>query len=270
MATALSAADIDIVSEGSGPAVVMLHCLGVDHHVWDDAVVALGPDARALRYDFPGHGRTPVPRGAYDIEDLSAQLRELLQKNGIKRASVVGISLGGLVAQHFAASYPEMVDKVVLVDTTPRYTDAARAMWAERAATARGKGVSAMTEHLLTVWFTPDFVQRNPPAVRYVRERFAKVAGEGYALACETLARADLRELTPTITAPTLVVCGTEDIPDFQEAARWMAKEIPNAKLEWLSPARHASPLEQPQAFGKILRSFLTSKPRPGRTRCRP
>jgi 3-oxoadipate enol-lactonase len=258
MAGKLSAAGVEVVSEGSGPAVVMLHCLGVDHHVWDDAAAALGPDFKVMRYDFPGHGTTSVPSSAYDIEDLSAQLRELLQQQGVKRASVVGISLGGLVAQHFAATNPEMVDKVVLVDTTPRYTDASRAMWAERAATARGKGVAAMTEHLLTVWFTSDFVKGNPPAVRYVRERFAKVAGEGYALACETLARADLRELTPTIKAPTLVVCGTEDIPDFQEAARWMAKAIPNARLEWLSPARHASPLEQPEAFGKMLRSFLT------------
>lgn len=254
----LSAADVGIVSSGAGPAVVMLHCLGVDHRIWDGAAAALAPRFRVLRYDFPGHHRTPLPPGAYDIADLSAQLREILRRAGIERASVAGISLGGLVAQHFAATHPDAVDKLVLVDTTPRYTAAARAMWAERAATARTKGVAAMTDHLLDVWFTPDFVRSDAAAVRYVRACFAAVSGEGYARACEALARADLRALAATIRAPTLVVCGTEDIADFQEAARWLAASIANARLEWLAPARHASPLEQPQAFAAILRDFLT------------
>jgi 3-oxoadipate enol-lactonase len=65
-------------------------------------------------------------------------------------------------------------------------------MWGERAATARSKGVSVMTGPLLDIWFTSPFVAKNPPAVRYVRDCFARTSGEGYALACEALAAADL------------------------------------------------------------------------------
>ena len=73
------------------------------------------------------------------IEDLSAQLGELLARHNIARAHIAGISLGGLIAQQFAATRPDMVDHLILIDTTPRYTDELRAMWAQRAATARAR-----------------------------------------------------------------------------------------------------------------------------------
>jgi 3-oxoadipate enol-lactonase len=146
---------------------------------------------------------------------------------------------------------------VVLCDTTPRYTDAARANWAQRAATARGQGVAAMADTLLNVWFTSAFVAADPPAVRYVRDCFARVSGEGYAKACEALAAADLRMLLADIEAPSLVVCGNEDVPDFLLAAQSFVRVIPNARLVWLSPARHAAPLEQSDQFIDALRGFL-------------
>jgi 3-oxoadipate enol-lactonase len=212
-----------------------------------------------LRYDFPGHGDSPVPASGYSIEDLSAQLRDALTGVGLNKVSLAGISLGGLVAQHFAAVNPSRVERVILIDTTPRYSDMLRGMWAERAATARSKGVSVMTGPLLDIWFTPAFVAKDPPGVRYVRDCFARASGEGYALACEALAGADLRPHVPRIAAPTAVVCGTEDIPEFIEAANWLQTQIAGAKLEWLSPARHCSILEQPAAFIGLCRSFLAS-----------
>ena len=114
-----------------------------------------------------------------------------------------------------------------------------------------------MIEDLLQIWFTPDFQAQNPPNLCYVRDRFARTSGEGYALACEALAAADLRPLAQKISASTLVVCGDQDIPSFLDSARWLAKKIPRARLEWLSPARHASVLEQPEGFLRPLREFL-------------
>jgi 3-oxoadipate enol-lactonase len=242
---------------GRGPAVVLLHCLGVDHHIWDETTLALSDTHEVIRYDFPGHGDSPVPANGYTIEDLSAQLRDALAAAGIDKVSLAGISLGGLVAQHFAAMNPDCTDRLVLIDTTPRYSDMLRGMWAERAATARTKGVTAMTTPLLDIWFTPAFVAKNPPGVQYVRDCFARVSGEGYALACEALAGGDLRPLVPRITAPAMVVCGTEDIPEFIEAANWLHAQIAGSKLEWLSPARHCSILEQPEAFNRLCRDFL-------------
>lgn len=236
---------------------MLLHCLGVDHRLWPLAAPSLARHRTLLAYDFPGHGGTPVPARPYGIAELSAQLGAILDRAGIGRTTVAGISLGGLVAQHFAATCPTRVDRLVLVDTTPRYTEELRSMWAVRAAQARKDGVKSLIPGLLEIWFSKEFVAQDPPAVRYVREAFARCPGEGYARACEALAAADLRELTPKIAAPTLVICGEQDIPSFLDAARWLNANIRGARLVWLAPARHASILEQPARFEQTLGAFL-------------
>jgi 3-oxoadipate enol-lactonase len=110
---------------------------------------------------------------------------------------------------------------------------------------------------VLHIWFTDDFVAADPPAVRYVRDTLGRCSGEGYALACEALGAADLRALAPAIAAPTLIFCGKQELPPFQEAARWLAQTIRGARSTWLDPARHCSILEQPEAFGRALGEFL-------------
>jgi len=253
----LDVASIRVHRTGSGPPLVMLHCLGVDHRLWAIAGTGLEQRFTLVSYDFPGHGESPVPARPYGIEDLSAQLARIFEREGIARAHVAGISLGGLVAQHFAATHPARVDRLVLVDTTPRYVEEARQMWVERARVARSAGVAPLIDGLLQIWFTQAFIAADPPAVRYVRECLARTSGEGYALACEALRCADLRPLCQNISAPTLVLCGAEELAPFREAAQWFAQTIRGAKLAWLSPAKHASILEQPKAFVSELSAFL-------------
>lgn len=253
----LDAATIVVQRKGRGPALVLLHCLGVNRRLWDIAAAGLERDFTLVAYDFPGHGDTPVSAHGYGIEDLSAQLAAILAREGIDRAHLGGISLGGLVAQHFAATYPDKVERLLLIDTTPRYTDEMRAMWAVRAKQAREQGVASLLDSLLPIWFTDDFIAADPPEVRYVRDCFADASSEGYALACEALAAADLRPLTPRIASPTLVICGQQEIPPFLDAARWLEANIRGAQLQWLSPARHASVLQQPEAFVRAASAFL-------------
>ncbi len=255
--TTLDPGRVMLHRRGRGPALVLLHCLGVDHRLWDIAAAGLDRDFTLLSYDFPGHHETTLPPGGYGIAELSAQLAALLDRAGVARAHVAGISLGGLVAQHIAATRPALVDRLMLIDTTPRYTDESRRMWVERAAAARHDGVAALAEGLLRIWFTEDFIAADPPAVRYVRDTLGRCSGEGYALACEALGAADLRPLVPMIKCPTLVVCGEQELPPFQEAARWLVQTIAGARAQWLGPARHCSILQQPEQFRRALRTFL-------------
>ena len=240
---------------GSGPRLLLLHCLGVDHRMWDIAAAGLQDAFTLLTCDFPGHGTAEPAVAPYDIAALSHQVANLLHGEG--RVHVAGISLGGLVAQHLAATRPDLVDRLVLIDTTPRYTDAMRAGWAVRAATARHDGVAALIAGLLPVWFTGPAISAAGPAVRYVRDCFMRCDGEAYALACEALAAADLEGLSADIVARTMVICGQDDVQSFQDAARWLTAHIDGARLDLIGPARHASVLEQPEAFTRLMRSFL-------------
>jgi 3-oxoadipate enol-lactonase len=251
--------NVRVVREGNGDALILLHCLGVDHHFWDFAA-PLCADFAIYRYDLPGHGTSAVPRAGYDIEDLSEQLAAIMHANNIGRADLAGISLGGLIAQDFAARHPALVSRLILIDTTPRYTDDMRAMWAQRAATARNKGVATLVGGLLKIWFSADAIAKDLDGVRYVRSALSRCDGEGYALACEALAKADLRGLAARIKAPTLVICGDDDIPSFLESARWLAANIKGAQLKWIAEAKHASVLERPDQAVAILRNFLLQR----------
>jgi len=247
--------NISVVREGNGEPLILLHCLGVDLHFWD-FVKPLASDFTLYRYDLPGHGTSAVPDAGYGIRDLSEQLAEIMRAQNIDRAGIAGISLGGLVAQDFAAQRPGRVSRLILIDTTPRYTNEMSTMWAERAAIARDKGVAVLVDSLLKIWFSARALEEDTEAVRYVRAALARCNGEGYALACEALAQADLRDCAPRIKAPTLVLCGDDDIPSFLDAARWLATHIAEAKLSWIAGARHASVLEYPQDAMHLIRGF--------------
>jgi 3-oxoadipate enol-lactonase len=256
MTRMLDPAAIRLHRAGDGPALVMLHCLGMTHHLWD-CLGGLADKYTLLSYDLPGHGETPVPAAPYGIEELSAQLAGVLRREGIAQAHVMGISLGGLVAQCFAATEPAMTDKLVLCDTTPRYIDEAHAMWVVRAAAARKDGAASLLPTIEKIWFTPGFVASDPPAVRLVRDTFRACSGEGYALACEALGAADLLGLAPNIKAPTLVVCGADEGQAFKDAAHWLRDHVAGARLEVIPSAGHASVLEQPVRIETLLREFL-------------
>jgi pimeloyl-ACP methyl ester carboxylesterase len=130
-------------------------------------------------------------------------------------------------------------------------------MWVVRAAAARKDGAASLLPTIEKIWFTPGFVASNPPAVRLVRDTFRACSGEGYALACEALGAADLRNLAPRIKAPTLVLCGADEGQAFKDAAHWLRDNIAGARLEIIPQAGHASVLEQPVRIEKLLREFL-------------
>ncbi len=132
----LDPADVKVHRRGKGKPLVLIHCLGLDWHFWD-VLEPLTDQFELFAYSLPGHHDTPLPKGQYGEAELTEQLRALMLREGVTKAHIAGISMGGSMAQHFAGTYPEMVDRVILCDCTPRYNDEARANWPVRAGLAR-------------------------------------------------------------------------------------------------------------------------------------
>lgn len=248
---------ITVHRTGSGSPVLFLHALGVDHQIWD-GVTALLKDFTALSYDLPGHGQTPPGPAGFTIADHAAVAAGLLTEAGGGPVDVVGLSLGGLVAQQLAASFPSLVGRLVLVDTVAVYPPQWRERWHERAETARTAGLAALIEPTIDSWFTAAYIRGGGAAVRLVRDLLAAADAEGYARACETLAMADTTQLLGQIEAPTLVVCGREDALMFQESSRQIVNAMPNARSAWLGPGAHAAAIESPIKFVALLDEFLS------------
>lgn len=255
----LSLDGVKVHRRGKGAPLVLIHCLGQSAAFWD-VLEPLTDRFELISYSLPGHGDTPLPAGQYDQDGTTAQLKALMEREGIARAHIAGISMGGSIACHFAGTHPGMVEKLILCDCTPRYNEESRANWPVRANIARTQGVTALIPMLLGVFFTPASVAENGPNVQHVVKTFEACSGEGYALACEWLGMVDAQEQAKRITAPTLVMLGSEEREAFKEAARWMQANIPTCKGALEVPqAGHASVRERPEFAVKAFREFLAA-----------
>jgi 3-oxoadipate enol-lactonase len=237
--------------------LLFLHPLGADRTFWDP-VVELLPDMDCDSIDLPGHGAAPLPPAGSTIADLGRTVASRIVESGSDPRTIVGLSLGGLVGLQLGASHPELVDRLLIADSVAVYPDPMITMWHERAATARRGGLRELVDPMVNMWFTDSLAAADDQRVNQARRVFASTPPEGYARACEALAEADLtHDVRSCITVPTTVVCGTEDLPPFVQAARWLAQTLPQAELRWIEGAKHASALERPSEFAAIIRATV-------------
>jgi 3-oxoadipate enol-lactonase len=242
--------------------LVLLHPLGTDGGFWRPVLEHLG-DETVLTPDLPGHGTAPAAAGP-TLADLGRAVLADLDQAGLDRVDLVGLSIGGLVGQYLAATAPERVARLVLVDTVVTYPPEMRDMWRSRAAAVRAEGTAAFVEPTLALWFTAGFRAAGGPVVAAAAAGVVRSPAEGYARACDLLARVDTAELLAEIRCPTLVMCGDDDAPPLVAAARQLAGTLSDARVAWL-PGRHAAAVENPAEFAAVLRGFR-AEPLPSQT----
>ncbi len=240
------------------PALVFTGSLGTDLTMWTPQAELLKPRFCTLRYDIRGHGRSPVPSGSYSIEDLGSDLLALLDRLGIERASLCGLSIGGMISMWVAAHAPERVERLVLCCTSARLGPPSA--WLERAAIVRADGVGAIADAVLVRWFTPAFAGARPDVIERMRGILAATPREGYAGCCEAIAEMDLTPDLPSITAPTLVIAGEQDPATPPEHGRRIADLIPGARFEVVSPAAHLATIERPDLTTAMILRFMSDE----------
>jgi 3-oxoadipate enol-lactonase len=248
-----------VAGDDGAPPVVFGNSLGSTLEMWDAQAEALCGRFRVVRYDARGHGGSPVPPGPYTIDDLGGDLLELLDALELDRASLCGLSLGGMSAMWLAAHAPERVDRLVLVCTSPLLGP--REMWDERAAMVRERGTEAVADGVVGRWFTPAFAEREPDLVARMRAMVAATPREGYAACCEALRDMDLRTDLASVVAPTLVIGGADDPstpPD--EHARPLAEAIAGAGIVVLEHAAHLANVEQADEVTRLISEHLTKE----------
>jgi 3-oxoadipate enol-lactonase len=242
------------------PVLALSNSLGAALEMWEPQMPAFTREFRVLRYDHRGHGGSPAPPGPYSVELLAGDLLELLDRAGVERAYLCGLSLGGAVAMWLAACVPQRVERVVLACTTTRFGTPDQ--WRERAAVVRREGVGAVVEAALARWFTPGLRERQPELVQEFRTHYLAVSAEAYARYCEALADWDFADSAGEIAAPTLVICGEDDPVVPPADARATASAIPGAGLAVIPDAAHLANIDQPGPFGEAAIAHLTGQER--------
>jgi pimeloyl-ACP methyl ester carboxylesterase len=234
--------------------IVLLHGFSVDSRTWRPQLEHLADRFTVIAWDAPGAGRSTDPPDGFGIEDWADCLAGFLDEVGVERACIIGLSWGGVLAQELYRRHARYVGSLVLADTY--------AGW-------RGSLPDPIPEErlaacLLDSQLPPaEFVARYLPgmfsrsAVSDVRAELARIMADfhpfGFRLMAQAVARADTRDLLPTIAVPTLLIWGAKDARSPIGVAHQFRDSIPHAQLTVIDGAGHVSNLEAPAAFDAAI-----------------
>lgn len=238
----------------NAPAVVLANSLGSDLRIWD-AVVAHLPEYRVLRYDKRGHGLSDTAAGAFGIDDHATDLAALLDLAGIGQCAVIGLSVGGMIAQRLAVRFSERIAALVLVATAARI--GTTESWAARIAAVEQGGLASVADAVVERWVTADFRTHRADEFAGWRNMLVRTPAAGYLATCAALRDTDLTADAPAIRAKTLCVAGEADASTPPDLVRATAALIPGGGFEVIAHAAHLPCLEQPEQLAALIRQHL-------------
>jgi pimeloyl-ACP methyl ester carboxylesterase len=262
---------VNTIDLGSGPAIVFVHGLSGSWPNWLEQLPEIAADHRAIALDLPGFGHSPMPQELISMSGYTRLLDELLDELQVDSATVVGNSMGGLISAKLAISFPERVNRLVLVSPggISTYHDprgrrilaalrrlepviAAYTAWvASRSET--------MTARPLLREATLGVVTSHPGRLPgpLAAEQLRGAGKPGFAQAIQGLYDCDLRGRLPEIACPTLIVWGERDRLITVRDADVFAELIPDSRKVLLPDTGHLSMLERPAIFNGLLRDLL-------------
>lgn len=237
------------------PVLLLSNSIATDLHMWDGQIAPFHRHFNVLRYDARGHGASDAPSGAYSFDRLGRDVVELLDALGLARVHMLGLSLGGIVAQWMGIHAPERIDRLVLSNT---------AAWLGPVDTWRVPISELMQAHdmrdtaetFLRNWFPARMLQADMGVVQAFRTTLLATQRDGIAGSWAAIRDADFRRTIRLIDRPTQVIAGEYDTITTVAHAKQIAATIPGARLEVL-PTVHLPNVESTDVFVDLVTRFL-------------
>ena len=239
------------------PLLVFSNSLGTDARIWDAVVSELAADYGILTYDQRGHGLSDTGQSPASMPDLAEDLVALMDHLGIVDAVLVGVSVGGMIAQQLAARRPDLVTALVLCDTAHRIGDAS--FWETRIAAVRAAGITSIADAILERWFTPGYRRSDNADYRAYRNMLCRQSPDGYADICRAISKTDLERSTAQLQLPVLCVVGDTDGSTPPALVKSLADLIPGAQYLVIDDAGHLPCIEQPRVLAEHIQRFVES-----------
>jgi 3-oxoadipate enol-lactonase len=233
----------------AGPPLVLVHALGLDRRMWRDTIAALPADRRVIAYDLRGHGRASEAPHVRGLQHFADDLHSLLDQLAVDGAHLVGLSLGGAIAQVYALSRPERVRELTLVATVATPQPA----FLERGAAAQAGGMAGVLAATMTRWFTAEALAVNAWPVRYARDQVLRTDPDTWAASWAALAQVDTLGRLPSLRMPTRLITGALDPSTPPRLMAEMAAQVPGGRLTVIDGGPHMLSLERPRELAAAL-----------------
>lgn len=240
---------------GRPRSLVFVNALGTDLSIWDGVVADYAGEFRILRYDLRGQGLSDAPPAPYSIDDHVADLAALLEASDIRGATVIGMSVGGMIALALAAARPDLARLLVLCDTAHKI--GTPEMWSARIEAVRANGLASIADAVLERWLSPDFRQAHAVDLAGYRNMLTRNPADGYIGTCATLRDSNLTSTAPRLTQPTLCLVGEADGATPPALVQSLSALIPNAAFETIPGAGHLPCIEQPKPLASRIEAFI-------------
>lgn len=244
--------------EGSGPPLILVHGIGAARDAWRFMVPLLREHFTVVSYDLRGHGESPMPAGAFGLDELVADLERVRERSGFERVHVAGHSLGGMIGPAYARRYPERVLSLGLLSTAAgRSEDDSAKVWGVVRA-MEAKGIPQVLETLTDRWFTDGFIAAHP---EIVERRLKQVTGtdpEVFLTVFRIYAGTEMAPWLHEVGGRSLVLTGELDGGCNPRLNRGIAEALPDAELVILEGYKHAILVEAPETVaGHLIRFML-------------
>lgn len=243
------------------PVLVLGHGLLFGTSMWRHQIEVLRTSYRCIAVDWRGQGATPPTPGGYDMDTLYADLVALIEHLDVGGVHYAGLSMGGFVGQRLAARRPDLVRSLTLIDTSAGPEDPEKVRKYRLLATIFGFfGLRPLLGQVAPIMFTPAFLltdQGSATVETWARE-LATQDRKGVKKAIGGVVdRAAILDEIGAITAPTLVIVGSEDVATPVAKAEVITAAIPGSRLDVLAGVGHVSTLEDPARINALMTAFL-------------
>jgi len=244
-----------VLGPSEGRVLVFINSLGSDLRIWQEVAPAFTERFRVVLYDKRGHGLSDAPPAPYTIDDHTEDLLSLLDHLGIEKASLVGLSVGGMIAQRMAVRSPGRVQSITLCCTAAKI--GTPELWAERIGAVETGGIEPIADSVLQRWFTPRFHEKRADDLAGWRNMLVRTPAHGYAGTCAAIRDADLRQDAGRIAVPTLCVAGDQDGSTPADVVKGTADLVPGARFALIEGAGHIPCIEKPAALSGLIKQHL-------------
>ncbi|HXQ94666.1 MAG TPA: alpha/beta fold hydrolase [Thermoplasmata archaeon] len=253
-----SPVSLHVLREGAGTPVVLLHGIVGDHTIWNVVARELAHEHLVLAPDLRGHGRSPFPDGStMEFPELVGDLLALLDREGVDRAHLVGLSAGGFLALAFALAHPARVRSVTLVSSAGHCDRHTRSIGDRWITTYREEGAEAFALRLLKDLYYPDWIENHMDVADRLRESLNGLDLAGTLAWAAAIRSFDTRGRLGALRVPLFVIQGMDDQVVDPSHARLLRQTIQGTEVRLLAQTGHMVPVERPAETAESIRRWL-------------